>query len=596
MNPISSDPRPSRVWRCLRWLLLTPLVLATLVALAYAVENWRGERAWRRIQRELAAQGHPRDFAALVPAPVPDDQNLAMAPLLRPVLAFHREPDGELVWEDRPGQIRLSSVGHVSWTAGTKMPEDKSWFRGERVDLPAWQRYYRELAKQMSALKPPKPTGLDPVLAARYGLKIPTNAVSTTTNPVVAGFPQLRPLPPDLAARYGVGTNLTEAEFRNAFTFPVPPAPGTPAEDVLLALSLAGVELDALAAEAARRPLHRFPVQYLERPTWGILLPHLSQAKKLASVLQLRAVARLMVGQSDGAFADTLLAMRIAEMLRDEPFLISHLVRAAAWSLALQPVWEGLNDHRWKEPQLAEFARRLRATDLLVDVPRLFQGHLVTEIAPASAKEREDLAEMFRSGFTSRPDAGEIPPHQIELGAWLIRHGPAGWFYQNQVTAAETVQQELANFSAWNGNRGATNFAVKEPAPRYRVHPYRYIVDQFGIQMPLRRGVATLLRGQAQLHLTLTACALERYRLANGGHPAALTELVPRFLDRVPSDPMTGEPLRYVRAADGGFKLYSVGGDGMDNGGELEQRTDPPMDLKFTENGPGDWVWSTVAK
>ncbi len=596
MNPISSDPRPSRVWRCLRWLLLTPLVLGTLVALAYAVENWRGERAWKRVQRELVAQGHPRNFAALVPPPVPDDQNLALAPLLRPVLAFHREPDGNLVWDDRPGLSRLGSVSHVSWATRTKAPGDKSWFLGERVDLPAWQRYYRELAKEISAPKPPKPTGLDPVLAARYGLQIPTNAATAVTNPAVAGFPQLRPLSPDLAARYGVGTNLTEAEFRNAFTFPVPPALGTPAEDVLLALSLLGVELDSLAVEAARRPLDRFPVQYLERPAWGILLPHLAQAKKFTVVLKLRAAARLVVGQSDAAFADALLAMRIAEMMRDEPFLISHLVRAVAWSLALQPVWEGLNDHRWKEPQLAEFTRRLRATDLLVDVPRIFQGHIVTEIVPASAKEREDLAEMFRSGFTSRPNADEVQPHQIELGTWLIRHGPAGWFYQNQVTAAETVRQELANFAARNGNRGATNFAVQEPAPRYRVHPYRFIVDQFGIQMPLRRGVATLLRGQAQLHLTLAACALERHRLATGGHPAALTELVPRFLDRVPSDPMTGEPLHYVGAADGSFKLYSVGEDGLDNGGELGQWTDPPTGEELLLNGPGDWVWSTVAK
>lgn len=95
--------------------------------------------------------------------------------------------------------------------------------------------------------------------------------------------------------------------------------------------------------------------------------------------------------------------------------------------------------------------------------------------------------------------------------------------------------------------------------------------------MPLPRGVGTVLRGQANFHLTLTACAVERHRLTTGGHPFALAELVPRFLDRVPTDPVTREPLRYVRATDGSFKLYSVGEDGQDDGGELGHRTDPAI-------------------
>ncbi|MEI6358150.1 MAG: hypothetical protein WCP53_13780, partial [Verrucomicrobiota bacterium] len=258
MDPNISARRPSRLWRCLRWLLFAPLALATFVALFYAVENWRGERAWRQVQPELAAQGHPVDFAALVPPPVPDDQNLAMAPLLRPVLALHRGPDGNLVWEDRPGQSRLTSVSREAWSARTRPPATRSWVHGERIDLSAWQRYYQDLAKGGRTPKPPKPIGIDPVLAERYGLSIPTNAVNAVTKTAAAGFPQMHPLPPDLAARYGLGTNLTEAEFRVAFTFPVPPRPGTQAADVLHALSRVDPELDALAAEAARRPLGRF--------------------------------------------------------------------------------------------------------------------------------------------------------------------------------------------------------------------------------------------------------------------------------------------------------------------------------------------------
>jgi hypothetical protein len=39
------------------------------------------------------------------------------------------------------------------------------------------------------------------------------------------------------------------------------------------------------------------------------------------------------------------------------------------------------------------------------------------------------------------------------------------------------------------------------------------------------------------------ACALERYRLANGKYPAALADLIPRFLDKIPADVITGKPM-----------------------------------------------------
>ena len=89
------------------------------------------------------------------------------------------------------------------------------------------------------------------------------------------------------------------------------------------------------------------------------------------------------------------------------------------------------------------------------------------------------------------------------------------------------------------------------------------------------------------------ACALERYRLANGHFPEILNALVPQYLKELPQDIMDGQPLRYRRTEDGQFVLYSVGSDGVDNGGQLVARRrnwrgEPePM----WRSGPGDWVW-----
>jgi hypothetical protein len=56
------------------------------------------------------------------------------------------------------------------------------------------------------------------------------------------------------------------------------------------------------------------------------------------------------------------------------------------------------------------------------------------------------------------------------------------------------------------------------------------------------RGLATV---------ALTAVALRRYRLDQGGYPAALDALVPTYLAQVPVDPFTGRPIAYTQAGSG---------------------------------------------
>ncbi len=62
------------------------------------------------------------------------------------------------------------------------------------------------------------------------------------------------------------------------------------------------------------------------------------------------------------------------------------------------------------------------------------------------------------------------------------------------------------------------------------------------------------------------ALAASRYRLAHGRLPDRIEDLVPEYLPAVPRDPFDGLPLRYRRTDEGAI-IYSVGPDGVDNGG-----------------------------
>jgi hypothetical protein len=65
--------------RILRRLLMGFVALITIIALVYAEENWRGRRAWEQCKRKMAAMGEVWDWSALIPSPVPDEQNIFKA-------------------------------------------------------------------------------------------------------------------------------------------------------------------------------------------------------------------------------------------------------------------------------------------------------------------------------------------------------------------------------------------------------------------------------------------------------------------------------------------------------------------------------------
>jgi len=112
----------------------------------------------------------------------------------------------------------------------------------------------------------------------------------------------------------------------------------------------------------------------------------------------------------------------------------------------------------------------------------------------------------------------------------------------------------------------------------------------------LARVPRTVMRVEAARQIVVTAITLQRYHLAHGSHPTDLHYLVPAFLSTLPLDPVEGQPLRYRSNADGTFLLYSVGENGVDDGG------DPSLEKYFETSGYAwqnphalDWVWPSPA-
>jgi hypothetical protein len=73
-------------------------------------------------------------------------------------------------------------------------------------------------------------------------------------------------------------------------------------------------------------------------------------------------------------------------------------------------------------------------------------------------------------------------------------------------------------------------------------------------------------RACTRVSLEQVAFALAAYHADHGSYPDSLSVLVPKYISRLPKDLYTEQPLHY-RREDAGFLLYSVGRNGVDDGG-----------------------------
>jgi hypothetical protein len=146
-EPDDGRPRPGRLRRWCKAIAWSAAWGVTLVVLVYAVENWLGARAWRAYVAEARAAGESLEPAAIIPPPVPDEENFAAIPLFQPLFDYERRapseatPTGELEWRDPAAKGRLDNLR--PFAPGHLTPPG-NWRNGEFADLAAWEKGERE--------------------------------------------------------------------------------------------------------------------------------------------------------------------------------------------------------------------------------------------------------------------------------------------------------------------------------------------------------------------------------------------------------------------------------------------------------------------
>lgn len=108
----------------------------------------------------------------------------------------------------------------------------------------------------------------------------------------------------------------------------------------------------------------------------------------------------------------------------------------------------------------------------------------------------------------------------------------------------------------------------------------------------VRQAGESFFLAETRREFVVTAIALRRFHGANDRYPDSLKELIPKYLDDPPIDWMGGRPLAYKPDGNDGFRLWSVGLNGTDEGGD--SRSERTLKPSISYHGR-DWVWPVAA-
>lgn len=98
--------------------------------------------------------------------------------------------------------------------------------------------------------------------------------------------------------------------------------------------------------------------------------------------------------------------------------------------------------------------------------------------------------------------------------------------------------------------------------------------------------LAAEISSLAHARATRVALAIELHRASTGSLPTNLESLIPQYLNTMPLDPCTEEPFRYALEAESpvGYRLYTIGFDGVDNQGAISDPQYHAMHLLAKDN------------
>ncbi len=339
------------------------------------------------------------------------------------------------------------------------------------------------------------------------------------------------------------------------------------------------------AFEEFRKGVSKEKCQFVEGEiTYDTRLRHLARARNLDLLLILQARLYARNGDLEKAITNCLDAIKLGRDLGQDRILVSKLVDIAIFNIS-QFALKDLVRSENLTPALSRttLSRALELEERSVSMRETLEGEAacaksavrwtLIDIEEAATKAEEtpleETKKMWRNFLVLK-----TPNEKKRLTFLLIKqtYRRINEYYAGIIPFIEKGDHKAASafedayFKKIEENKPTIRdiFRANEKVPEL-------IADILVIMLlpGLKRCSIHSGRAQARERFIITTLAVRLFKMEKGRWPEKLDELVPEYLENVPLDPFGLEPLRYKKR-EGKWIIYSIGPDGIDDGGVTE--------------------------
>lgn len=275
---------------------------------------------------------------------------------------------------------------------------------------------------------------------------------------------------------------------------------------------------------------------------------YLAKLRRAVKLLELDAILHAENDNSQLAVRSVMSGFGIARFLAKDPAFVSQIVRFACQAVSVSSLEQVINRTELTDEQLVRLSQAVADAQDFSDMPRAFIGERCAAISTLKDPASIDFEPIGRNR----------PP-----GVVLELYKDLGLADMDAIICLDLMSDCVESVRLPLHRRQEVAAAIKVKLKSMsKIHILLHeLMSGFSNLITIDLTILPRLRS-AQV-----ALAVERYRIATGKLPDTLVELVPVYLEAVPSDPFDGYELRYKKL-ETGFVVYSIGEDLSDDGGK----------------------------
>jgi hypothetical protein len=295
----------------------------------------------------------------------------------------------------------------------------------------------------------------------------------------------------------------------------------------------------------------------------------------VVQLLGYHAILCAQDGNLGEACASYRAALNAARSVRDEPILVSQLVRIGCRGAPCSGIQRVIAQAEPPEEELCKLQEVLVKEDadpiMLIGlrgeraaIDRRLDAYQTGKV---NWTERDLLVNLGGLDDQSDPGRAIVDAIHAQGAAFIPRQRAAHLRHMNRAVEAAKLP--------WEKRHAAFKDLVEGTEDQPKLTAF--------VDVVLSQLEKTTQASQAYLRCAIAIIAVERYRQANGKWPTGWNEVVAAgLLPETPTDVYDGKPLRIVRKPDG-LVVYSIGPDGVDDGGQLKKEVGMiwPPDIGF---------------